>query len=100
MRPVHLVIEDAVALRGIVDLLEAGPATTGEIAMMQHTSDDVARRLCKKLQEAGIIDHTIATKAVLVVGQQVSQINEWKLAYAYAHGEFTLNAERLAGGRA
>lgn len=100
MRPVHLVIEDAVTLRGITDLLEAGPATTSEIAMTQHISDDVARRLLRKLQGAGIIEHPTATKVILGVPQQVPQLS-WQLTAAYCHnGEDLPTAEELARGMA
>lgn len=100
MRPVHLVIEDAVALRGITDLLETGPATTGEIAMTQHISDDVARRLLRKLQGAGIIEHPTAIRIILGVPQQIPQLS-WQLTAAYCqHGEDLPSAEELARGMA
>ena len=86
---------DAITLRGIVALLEESPATTREISMMQYVSDDTARRLCKKLQQFGVIEHPNATRTILGVSQQVPQL-KWRLTEAYNRGEIQLDAETLA----
>ena len=98
MKSLSLITEDAITLCGIVDLLEAGPATTGEIAMMQHLGTDSALRLCKKLKEAKIIDHPTATRIVLGVTQKVPRL-VWQLTANYCqHGEDLPTAEELAWG--
>jgi hypothetical protein len=99
-RSIHEIIEAAVTIRGIVDLLEAGPATTHEIAMTQHLSSDSALRFCKKLQGAGIIDHPTATRVILGLPQKVP-LMEWQLTAAYCrHSDDLPTAEELAGGMA
>jgi hypothetical protein len=98
MKPLSQTIEEAMAIRGIVDLLETGPATTHEIALTQHLGTDQAQRLCKKLQGAGVIAHPTATRIIFGVPQQVPQM-EWQLTTAYCQrGEEMPSAEELAGG--
>ena len=87
-------IADAITLRGIVALLEKSPATTREISMMQYVSNNTARRLCKKLQQFGVIEHPKAIRSILGVSQQVPLL-EWQLTVAYRRGEIQLDAERL-----
>lgn len=86
---------DAITMRGIVSLLEESPASTREISMMQYVSNYTARRLCKKLQQFGVIEHPNAIRTILGVSQQVPQL-EWRLTEAYMRGEIQLDAERLA----
>lgn len=86
---------DAITLRGIVALLEESPATTREISMMQYVGNNTARRLCKKLQQFGVIEHPKAIRTILGVSQQVPLL-EWRLTEAYRRGEIQLDAERLA----
>ncbi len=88
-------MDDAVTMQGIVSLLEESPATTREISMMKYVSTNTARRLCKKLHQFGVIEHPIATRAILGVSQQVPLL-EWRLTEAYRRGEIQLDAERLA----
>jgi hypothetical protein len=83
MRPIFLIQADAITLRGIVTLLEGTPATTQEIVATQYVSVEVARRLCEKLLQAGIITRP--------AGQA-----EWELSEAYFRGEVALDAEKLA----
>lgn len=97
MRPINLVMADAVTLRGIVDLLEAEPATTKDIELTQHVGHSTAKRLCEMLQKADIIAHPIVPRIVLGVQQQVPQLT-WKLTDALLRGEVEFNAEKLAGG--
>jgi predicted ArsR family transcriptional regulator len=85
---------DAVTLRRIVALLEESPATAREISMMQYVSNNAARRLCKKLQQSGVIEHPKATRTILGVSQQVPLL-EWRLTEAYRRGEIQLDAETL-----
>lgn len=96
MKSIHQVTRDAVALRGIVDFL-AFPATSHELEMTQRLGHDTANRLCGLLQGAGIIEHPTATRIILGVSQQVTQL-EWRLTQAYRDGEVDFNAERLARG--
>ncbi len=97
MRPINLIIEDAVTLRGIVDLLEAKPATTKDIELTQHVGHSTAKRLCEKLQKAGVIERPTVPRVVLGVQQQVPQL-AWRLTSALLRGEVEFNAEKLAGG--
>jgi predicted ArsR family transcriptional regulator len=90
-----LIIEDAVAIRGILDLFEKSETiTTSEVAMTQHISDQAARRLMKLLQKVGIVEHPTATRIILGVPQKVPCM-QWRLTTAAKQGEIP-SAEALA----
>ncbi len=98
MTPIHQIIEDAVAIRGIVDYLFESPdlVTTRELARTQHLSDDIARRLTTKLEAAGIIHHPTVPRTVLGVTQPVPQLG-WTLTEVFRKdGEAFPTAEELA----
>lgn len=66
MKPAHLIVEDAVAIRGILDLFaESETIRAREVAMTQQISDDAARRLMKLLEKAGIVEHPTVTQESL-----------------------------------
>jgi hypothetical protein len=95
MRSIFIAMADAVTLRGIVDLLEDAPATTHEIAATQYVSGEVAGRLCKALQQAGIIEPILITCAKR--GGQRAE-HAWQITEAYRRGEIAFDAEKLVGG--
>ena len=97
MRPINLIIKDAVTLRGIIDLLEEAPATTREIVATQHVGGITAGRCCDELRDAGIIHHPTVTRIVIGAPTQVPQL-AWSLTAAYQRGEIVLDAEKMAGG--
>jgi predicted ArsR family transcriptional regulator len=98
MKPAHLVITDAVAIRGILDLFaESETITTREAAMTQQISDGTARRLMKLIEKAGIVEHPTVTRTIVGVPQEVPCIN-WKLTAAAKRGEIP-SAEDLARER-
>ena len=78
MRPQCLIQEDAVTLRGIVDLLEQEEADSQAISLTQHVTLQTARRLCKKLLMGGIIERKTVTRVIFGMAQQVPQA-EWQL---------------------
>lgn len=99
MKPAHLIVEDAVAIRGILDLFaESETIRAREVAMTQQISDDAARRLMKLLEKAGIVEHPTVTRIIVGVPQEVPCIN-WQLTAAAKRGEIP-SAEDLARGRA
>lgn len=79
---------DAAILRGIVNLLEDGPASLFEIEMVLHLGRKPAKRLCGKLEQAGIICHPPF--------QRVSprQLN-WELSDAFLNGEIEFGTNDL-----
>lgn len=96
---VHRIIEDAVAIRGILDLFdESETITTREAAMTQHLSDQSALRIMKLLQKAGAIEHHTVTRIILGVPQEVPCMG-WQLTSAAKRGVIP-GAEELARGKA
>lgn len=79
---------DAPILRSIVNLLENGPASLFEIEMILHLSRKSARRLCMKLEQAGIIHHHP------LQGVSPRQLN-WQLSEAFLDGEMEFGANDL-----
>lgn len=99
MKPDHLIIKDAVAIRGILDLFaESETIRTREVVMTQQISDDSARRLMKLLEKSGIVEHPTVTRIIVGVSQEVPCI-DWRLTAAAKRGEVP-GAEDLARGRA
>ena len=98
MKPVHMIIKDAVDIRGILDLFaESETIRTREVAMTQQISNDCARRLMKLLEKAGIVEHPTVTRIIVGVPQEVPCI-DWRLTAAAQRGEIP-DAEDLAKGR-
>jgi hypothetical protein len=97
MKPLSLIAEDAITLRGIIALLEEAPATHRDIIATQHVGSITADRCCRALQEAGIISHPTVMRTVIGVATQVPQL-EWQLTAEYQRGEIDFDAEKLAGG--
>ena len=97
MKPLYHIREDAATLRGIVALLEEGPATTRDAAITQHVGSITAGRCCRALQQAGIIAHPTVARTILGMSQDVPQL-AWELTGAYRRGEIDFNAEAMAGG--
>lgn len=79
---------DASTLRGIVNLLEDGPASLFEIEMVLHLGRKPAKRLCDKLEQAGIIYHPP------LQGVSHRQLN-WELSDAFLQGEIEFDANVL-----
>ena len=80
--------KDAPTPRSIVNLLENGPASLFEIEMILHLGRKSAKRLCGKLEQAGIIcHHTIS-------GVSPRQLN-WEISEAFLHGEIEFDANDL-----
>ncbi len=103
-RPVRLdnrVQEDAVALRGIVELLSEGPATTCEIEMIQQISDHTRRRLLKILECAGIAERETVRRTAAGRSQKVPT-KRWLLTHDFRAGRIAFEPEMLAriGARA
>jgi hypothetical protein len=96
MKPLSLIMADAVTLRGIVDLLEEAPATSREMVNTQHEGAITIDRCCRALSDVGIIAHPIVTRIVMSVPTQVPQL-EWRLTQAYRDGDIDFDAEKLAG---
>jgi hypothetical protein len=97
MKPLSLIAEDAITLRGIIDLLEETPATHRDIIASLHVGSITAGRCCRALFEAGAIEHPIITRTVIGVPTQVPQL-EWRLTESYQRGEIDLDPEDMAGG--
>jgi hypothetical protein len=97
MKPIGLIMADAVTLRGIVALLEEAPATSREMVATQHEGAITIDRCCRALSEAGIIWHPIVTRIVIGVPTQVPQ-PEWCLTAEYQRGEIDFDPEEMAGG--
>jgi hypothetical protein len=97
MKPLMLIMADAVTLRGIVDLLAEAPATTREMIATQHEGAITIDRCCRALQAAGIIGHPTVTRTVVGVATQVPQL-EWHLTAEYRRGEIDFDPEDMAGG--
>ncbi len=96
-RPICLIQEDAVALKGIVELLAEEPAMISEIAMTQHISNDTARRLLKILKDARIVEKETVPRVHRGTLNYVETLR-WKLTSAYISGEVPFEPEVLAGG--
>lgn len=79
---------DAAILRGIVNLLEDGPASLFEIEMILHLGRKPAKRLCGKLEQAGIICQPS------ISGVSPRQLN-WELSDAFLNGEIDFGANDL-----
>lgn len=98
-RPNCIIIQDAVTLRGIVELLADAPATTHEVAMTQHVGTDAARRLMKILHDAGIVEHHSPAEADAgMTSRAILQL--WQFTKAYMRGDVPFEPEKLAGGKA
>ena len=54
--------------------------------MTQHITDEVALRLLKLLQKAGVVEHPTATRIILGVPQEVPCMG-WQLTEAARKGE-------------
>lgn len=79
---------DAAILNAIVNLLEDGPASLFEIEMILHLGRKHAKRLCGKLEQAGIIHrHPFQ-------GVSPRQLN-WELSDAFLNGEIEFGANDL-----
>ena len=83
---------DAAILRGIVNLLEGGPASLFEIEMILHLGRKPAKRLCNKLEQAGIIRHPPSQG---VPPRHAIKLN-WELSDAFLQGEIDFDANDLA----
>jgi len=79
---------DAAILRGIVSLLEDGPASLFEIEMILHLGRKPAKRLCGKLEQAGII------YCSPISGVSLRQLN-WELSDSFLNGEIEFGANDL-----
>ena len=79
---------DVPILRDIVNLLEGGPASLFEIEMILHLGRKSAKRLCGKLEQAGIINHPP------ISGLSPRQLN-WELSDAFLNGEIEFGANDL-----
>ena len=79
---------DAAILRGIVNLLEGGPASLFEIEMILHLGRKPAKTLCGKLEQAGII------YCSPISGVSPRQLN-WELSDAFLNGEIEFGANDL-----
>lgn len=79
---------DAAVLRGIVNLLEDGPASLFEIEMILHLGRKSAKRLCGKLEQAGVIHHPP------ISGVLPRQLN-WELSQAFLDSEIEFGAYDL-----
>jgi hypothetical protein len=90
---------DACAIRGILDLLEAGPITTREAAMTQHVSLQTATRLMTALANEGVIEHPITDADILGTTQKVICLS-YQLTAAARRGEIPMDAEKPARGMA
>jgi DNA-binding Lrp family transcriptional regulator len=81
---------DAAILHGIVNLLEDGPASLFEIEMILHLGRKPAKRLCRKLEQAGIIRHP----PIQGVSPRHALKLNWELSDAFLYGgeiEFDAN---------
>ena len=96
MKPLSLIAEDAITLRGIIALLEEAPATHRDIIASLHVGSITADRCCRALYEQGSF-FTPLMRTVIGVATQVSQL-EWQLTAEYQRGEIDFDAEKLAGG--
>ena len=79
---------DAAILRCIVNLLKDGPASLFEIEMILHLGRKSAKRLCGKLEQAGIICHPP------ISGVSPRQLN-WELSDTFLRGEIEFDANDL-----
>ena len=79
---------DAPTLRGIVNLLKDGPASLFEIEMVLHLGRKSAKRLCGKLEQAGIIYHPP------IQGFSPRQL-KWELSEAFLDGEIEFGTNDL-----
>ncbi len=96
-RPICLIQEDAVTLKGIVELLANEPATISEIEMTQHIGYNTARRLLKILKDARIVEKEMMPRVHRGILNYVETLR-WKLTSAYIAGEVPFEPEILAGG--
>jgi hypothetical protein len=92
------IAQDAVDIRGILDLLgrEIEPASSTLVQMTQHMGPDQASRLLKLMQKAGVVEHPLATRDVLGVKQKVPCLQLWQLTEAARRGEIP-EAEEIVG---
>lgn len=99
MKPIHQLVSDARTIQGIIEYLEQSvePATTNELAMTQHVSDNTALRLCRLLETEGVVEHPRATRVILGVSQEVPLLG-WRLTKSFWLGGCVYNAQELAGG--
>ena len=102
MKDVHA---DAVALRGIIDYLQATeePVRTGELAMVEHIGDPAALGLCRILERAGYIEHPVIQRAWPRTRNGTTKDviqNTWRLTKEFEQNGCVFDAEALAGGRA
>jgi predicted ArsR family transcriptional regulator len=98
-RPNCIIIQDAVTLRGIIELLADAPATANEVAMTQHVGKDVARRLMQILHNAGLIEHCSPAEADAgMTSRAILQL--WQLTKGYMRGDVPFEPEKLARVRA
>jgi hypothetical protein len=89
--------EDAVAIRGILDLFEESETiTTREAAMTQHLTNKAALRLLKLIEKAGVIECPAVTRIILGVPQTAPCIN-WQLTKKARQGQIP-GAEELVRG--
>ena len=86
--------EDAVLIRGILDLMEreAEPVTSHLIQMTQHIGPKVVSRLMGLLEAAGAVMHPTTRKT----GRRVTH-RSWKLTRRAERGEIP-DAEEIARG--
>lgn len=88
MRNKESQIYQAATLRGIVDLLDKGPASMFEIELIMHLSHQMAKRLCRRLEQAGIISRPP------ISGVSPRQLN-WELSDAFLNCEIEFGADNL-----
>lgn len=82
------IAQDAVAIRGILDLLDGEIIVSSTVIQMtQHMGPDQASRMLKLMQQAGVVEHPLATRDVLGVKQKVPCLKLWQLTEAARRGE-------------
>ena len=89
------IAQDAVAIRGILELL-AGPEpiTTYEVALTQHVGDKAARRLLHMLERAGVIEHCPVEERYVLRALQPFLC--WRMTEAARRGDVCVDAGILA----
>lgn len=92
MRNKESQIYQAATLRGIVNLLDKAPASMFEIELIMHLSHRMAKRLCRKLEQAGIICHP----PIHGVSPKNAPELRWKLSDAFLHGKIEFDANDLS----
>ena len=86
-RPLQQVMEDIATLRCIVEQLKEEASATGDVAMVQHISQQTASRLMECLHRAGIIEHPTHIGTVRGKSQRIES-REWRLTRAYLRGDW------------